>query len=592
MASFREKALQVVRGIASIPDRMISIAHKGFNTAVPAALPAYLGGGGPGGWVSNHWQESRQITGATFTAIKAVARTCAKSTVHVHAVGSRARKHLDKAMRMATKGLIPHEVVVALKASVVASESGDDSVPLPNDFPLVKLLRRPNRWMTQSQFLYQHAQQASATGTTLIWTRRNQFRQYDARGVPVQGELYIVPTGVTYPMPPSRENPDGAYRIMPIGSYGGYRPDLDGFSDGAWTNLMLSGGVIDGREINPVRWPHPIFLTDGLSPMAAGDLWIDIANQLDRATWAGCRNTLRPGYIFQLANGIEEPSKEESERFDMWISSRNAGIENVGKHMRLPKGIEIADSDRSVHELDYVNGRQAIMQDVQSLWAVPPIASGYQQAGAYAAYFAALLQFTEQAVDPVLQLLADDLEHDLAPAYGGDLEIKIVAPAINDKVQRENEFAIRADAHALTFNEFRKSINLPPYPDKIGDLPCGTPIGQLMAHALGIELTPEIATQMADGTFSGKPGEEGTAKIGQSSEPGDTGAANPKGQNPGANGKPKPPKKAGPNNVPVGRSYGGATSRNRVKEFIPIMLHPGAQINSTYLPKNGRNGKH
>lgn len=587
MASFRDIASTAFRGIASIPSRMISVVEKGFNTSVPQALPAYLGGGGPGGWVSNHYTESRQITGATFTAIRAVARTCAKATIHVHATGSRAKKHLDRAMRMETKGLIPTEVLIALKASVVASESGEDSVPLPNDFPLLQLLRNPNRWMTKSQFLYQHAQQASATGTTLIWTRRNEYRKFDNRGVPVQGEMYIVPTGVTYPMPPSREYPDGAYRIMPVGSYGGYRPDVDGFSDGAWTNLMLSGGIIDGREINPVRWPHPIFLTDGLSPMAAGDLWIDIANQLDRATWAGCRNTLRPGYVFQLANGIEEPSREESDRLDMWISSRNSGIENVGKHLRLPKGIEIADTDRSIHELDYVNGRQAMMQDVQSLWAVPPIASGYQQAGAYAAYFAALLQFTEQAVDPVLQLLADDFEADLAPAYGGELEIKLTAPPINDKAMKENEYAIRADAHALTFNEFRKSINLPPYPDRIGDLPCGTPIGQLMAHALGIELTPEIATQMADGTFSGTPGEGGAPKPTPGGEPGEPAKPKPVGKNPGTTGKPRSAGPGGP--PPAGRAYGGATSRNRVKEIVPILLHSGAQINPDLY---GRNGKH
>lgn len=590
--------------ILQLPDRLhAAVVGKGFNTAVPTGFTAYVGGGGPGGWASNHFTESKLVTGWAFTAIRAIARTCAKSVPQVHIIGRSARRRLDRAVKAHRKGLLSTEVLHHIKASVVSSQSGDDAMPAPSDDPLLRLLKRPNKWMTKAQFLFQHAQQASATGTTLIWTRRNGWGEFDRRGVPTQ--IYIIPTGVTYPVPPEPSQfPNGAYRVMPVGAFAGMRVDEDPFGDTSWTNLMITGGIIDGREMRPIRWPHPIFLTDGLSPMAAGELWVDIANQLDRATWHGMRNTLRPGYIFQMATGFEEPTKGESQRFDREIESRLMGLENVGRHMRLPKGVEIADSDRSVKELDYVNGRKAIGENVGSLWAVPPIAQGYQDPGAYAAYFAALLVHNEQACEPVLQLLADDLQDELAPAYGpdgGEREIKLPCPPVNDMQQRETELANRAQSGAITFNEYRKAIGMPPYPKRLGDLPVGSPIGQIMARELGIELEEALPNanngQQTPNTSSRQrqnDGEPGASKPNKMS--GDT------ARNPGASDKPTA--RMGPASDTGGAVRDKRTSRRdgqgeplrRQKsiedEFhVPIWLRPDSLLFGE-TPLNGLNGTH
>lgn len=481
----------VVSGLASLPRRLHGEVTKGLSgSQVPQGLPAYIGGGGPGGWVSDHGKESKQITSWAFIAINAIAACAAKAKPQIHFVGDAARGRVDKVVRMGRKGLISPDIVEAVKASVNASESGDDAVPVPSSHPLAMRLKKPNPYMTRAAFFFQHAQQCCSTGSTLLWTRRNNYAEFDPRGVPV--EAYIIPTGITYPIPPDGKTyPMGAYKVMPIGAFGGGNPGgSDPFGDFSWSNLMVSGGTIDGREIRPIRWPHPMFMTDGLSPMAAGDLWIDISNQLDRATWHAMKNTLRPGYVFEMEPNFEEPSKEESDRFDAWMASRNSGLDNVGKHARLPKGIRIADADRTARDLDYVNGREAIGQNVLSLWKVPPIAAGIQQAGAYAAYIASLYQFTEQAVEPILQLLSDDLEREWCPAYAeeGSLELRIPPPPVNDHEQKETALNNRAALGGITFNEWRKSINLPAYPKNIGDLPVGTHIGPLIADVLGIEL--------------------------------------------------------------------------------------------------------
>jgi hypothetical protein len=536
------------------PSAPVSAAEKGFNTAVPSQFPLYVAGGGPGGWASNHFVESRLVTGWTFAAVRAVARVCAKAQPICFATGARAADILHRAHKAHRKGLVPTEVYDHFKATVQASNhDGGDSVPLPPDFPLNRLLRRPNPWMTRGQFLFQHAQQSCATGTTLMWVRRDGVRRFDRRGTPRQ--LYIIPTGITFPVPPdAREYPNGAYRVMPVGTFGGMRPDADPFGDVSWMNLMISGGVVDGREVMPIRWPHVCFLTDALSPMDAGQLWIDVGNQLDRATWAGFKNTLRPGYIFQMQNAAEEPTREESDRFDAIIRSRLGGPDNVGRHMRLPKGVEIADADRSVRELDYANGRTAIGHNILGLFGVTPIACGFQEPGAYAAYYAAMISFMDQAVAPILQLLADALEHDLAPAFGGDIEVHVPTPPIHDKEQAEREHDLDCRYGYVTFNEARKRRKLPPLPADIGDLLIGTDVAGVLAKKLGIDLGEGVPDTTANPSST-----SGSSGPGGKPPPGSSPAGS---RQPGGTPGPDQPQRTGPasRTGPAGR-VGPAGSR-------------------------------
>lgn len=440
--------------------------HKG--------LPAYLGGQGPGGWASNHFAESQEVVGWAFCAVRAIARSCARAERKVFATGDRARKRIDRATKDYKRNRIPTSVWREYMKSITGSSDGDDAVPVGSANPLLKLINRPNPYQSPAQFQFQFAQQVCVTGTSLLWTRRNNYTEFDKRGVP--NRAYIIPTGIAAPLPPSTDSKYGAYMIMPIGSYGGAVTDEDGFADAAWSNLMLTGGVIDGRQIRPIRWPHPLFLTDGLSPMAAGELWIDVANQLDRTTWASFKNSLRPGMIFGLDPNTPEPNNEEMERFSKQLESRNSGVNNAGKHVLLPPGVGLQSRDGGPQELDYANGRQVIGRDVLALWATPPVACGVQEAGAYAAYFAALLQYYEQCIQPILDLLSDDATHEWAPAFGGEYEVKYSPPPINDAQQKLQELSLDVQARGITYNEYRKKMGYDEWPEPFGSMQVGKDI--------------------------------------------------------------------------------------------------------------------
>lgn len=472
------KGKDVLGGLNALVSQLAGNARqakkKGGVTSFHPALPAYLGGGGPGGWAYNHYAESKNVTGWTFCAVRAISRTCARAVVEILRVG-RAARNVYKAAKKALKTMKMTEAEFReVCKSFTASQSGDDAVPVPREHPAHRLLRRPNPWMSRAQFLFQCAQQLTVTGSALLWTRRNNYGGRDRRGQPVR--MYVIPTGLAAPLIPGDEMPAGAYRIMPVGSYGGANLDYDTFGDTSWTNLMLTGGVVDGRQVRPIRWPHPLFLTDGLSNMAAGELWIDMSNQLDRATWYGFKNTLRPGRVFSVGPDEEEPVGSEAERFEKELQAKVGGIENVGKSLWLPKGVQVVDKDPGVVDLDYVNGRKQAGDTVLALFSTPPIATGVQESGAYAAYFASLLQFTEQAIAPVLDLLGDELTHELSPAYGDpdDTEIHLKPPPVNDYQQKQSEWGLITQNRACTNNEFRQAFGLPPLDGRRGEWQVGT----------------------------------------------------------------------------------------------------------------------
>lgn len=570
----------ILSALSGLGDRLHGMAAGTGFTRLDPAFPQYVGGGGIGGWASNHWTESKLITGRAFTNIRAVARTCAKAVPQVLAVGGRFERTMRRAKSLHHQGRISSDVYRRVKAAVQASGDGGDAVPVSKLHPFQRLLNRPNPWMTRSQFLYQHAQQACATGTTLMWTRRNNWREGDPRGVP--GQLFIIPTAICNPQPPSALAPMGYYQIMPVGGFGGLRgPAADPWGDHSWSNLMLSGGQLDAREVRPMRWPHPLFLCDGQSPMDAGKDWLDIGTQLDRATWYGLRNTLRPGYIFQMATGFEEPSLGESIRFDREIASRIAGLDNVGRHMRLPKGIEIADADRSVQELGWIDGRQVIAGDIATLWAVHPVVTGQQPAGAYAAYVAAMIAFMEQAVEPVLALLADEWQDELAEGFGGELEVRLPAPKVHDQQQAMAEMQLRIDARCVSYNQVRKAYGDEPWGDW-ADLPVGSAaVDQLAAADLGIELPEVLANNgpspQTEPGARNRPNQPPPAAGGGPDRP-----RGPGDRSPAARNKPR----AGP---ATGKVSDVSTSRRKdVAQVVPAFIPGDARLNGFHSAKGRR----
>jgi hypothetical protein len=306
------------------------------------------------------------------------------------------------------------------------------------------------------------------TGTALVWLVRNQLGAV--------AEMYILPTALVTPRGPSPEYPDGGYWLSPIAQWGWAVPVT---TDSLWMagtlgTAMMAGIMIPARDVKPIRWPHPVFLTDGQSPLAAGSVWVDCAGQIDLACFYGLQNTERPGMMFSVDPSIA-PAQEDVIRFREDIKADSAGVPNTGRHLVLPPGVTADTRSRPPAEMDYPDGRTAYRDANLALHAVAPVACGISEAGNYGALWAGIKQTTELSVQPILSLIAGELSEVLSSqpgvsASGARVELTLTAPAIDDPQLLEQRLRTDIQAgNAVTVNEYRALRGLPPLPPDKGD---------------------------------------------------------------------------------------------------------------------------
>lgn len=441
----------------------------GQGTRVKGRDPRpYLAGQAPGLWASNHLEEANEVKGWNFVAIRTMSRMAASAETAVHHVVDprRERRNLERRSRLA-RAIGDRPTLRALRrrlerlksSAPTAQGTKEERRPAPYNDPLLRLLHKPNPNWSGSLFRFQVIQQLAATGSGILWCVRNQL------GVP--HELYVIPTGLCIPRMPTAEFPRGSYWITPLSSWGLAPLNQDGWVTGALGSALLTGAEVDARDCRPVRWPHPLYLSDGQSTASAIAMWIDVSNEMDRACWYGLQNTERPGMVFEQDPAID-PEQADKDQFREDLAAEHAGTPNTGKHLLLPKGIISRDRGRTPAEMDYQDGRLAYRDMILAAHGVSPVAAGIVGAGSYSQFWAAIKQTTELAVQPMLDLLGEEITQLLGNAWPDECrEVNYKARAIDDPQLLENRLAtdIRA-GNVLLVKEHRAMRGLPPLGDE------------------------------------------------------------------------------------------------------------------------------
>jgi hypothetical protein len=342
---------------------------------------------------------------------------------------------------------------------------------LPPSHRLVRFLRKPNPGKgSGAKLLFQISQQKALTGTAYLWIIRN--------GAGVPKEMYCVPTGLMIPLAPTAEYPAGRYQVSPLSAYAS--PEMDDFqAPGVLGSLLIAGGILDARDVAAIYWPHPLFPWEGQSPMDAGDMFVDVAEQMVRTRWYGLRNEPRPGMIFEQ-DKESNASEEELDAFVEGVREKKGGAEGTGKSFIMPRGLKMNRADRPADELDFENGWNQARDSNLALWRTPPVAAGITEPGSYAAYYVAARSWTDLCVQPELDLIAMELEEVLGPGFRQGqsehgFEIRLVAKSVDDG-QLENQRRNRlSQQKCITKDEMRAMEGLPPLPDGRGKVLCGEP---------------------------------------------------------------------------------------------------------------------
>lgn len=419
-----------LKSLFSKPD---SLAKSiGIGAAVRGSL-----GGSPGAWSSDHRKEAEQYDGWNYVAIKAILKQCGGAECQVF-FETEAPKKLAKSHNR---------------------EIPENFQELPSDHRLVKLLKRPNPNESGATFLQKIAMQIHLTGSAYIVKLRTMT------GLPV--EMYVIPTGWITPVAPTNEYPRGAFRIDDFrrGFVGS-----DGFAEmgNFW---FLAGTYIKPEDMIAIREPHPIEPCDGQSPVSAVALWSDTAKQVDQARWSHMKNGVNPSMVIS-PDKENAPTEEEATRATAKINQGYAGSQNAGKVIIAFAGSEVTPMGQTAEEMGYVGGADQLRNSILSAHGVPGSAAGITDGGSYAAFYANLLQFVTLTVQPLLNMIAEELARQL-PEFGDNIVIWLTAAQINDPDILERQLATDGTAKSITKNEQRALRGLPPRPD--GDVWVGDP---------------------------------------------------------------------------------------------------------------------
>ncbi len=375
------------------------------------------------------------------------------------------------------------------------SDGKKTATPARHDDPVVRLLDRPNYKQSWAEFSYAIMCQISLVGRAIVWQIPNAIGQ--------PAELWVIPLPLTQYMPPEPAFPMGSLWVTPI------------IASAMFSNSPLgSGGFvrIDIRDTRSFGWPHPFMPWESQSPLYAGRKIMDLSEEMDEATLSALRNGPLISQIIQVPAGTKQ---EEMERIEASINQNKAGVKNAGRVMVTNSDAIPIRSDRPPSEIDFVNGRDQARNQILAYHGVPPVACGMQEAGAYAAYYASMLQFIETMIQPTMKLLANIFEAWFRESFGlPNLSITIDAKSIVDpemeikaRKDRNEEIEAMASRGVITVNQYLSHYGMPERPD--GDVLIGQPPKPQEAKAGDAEPTED------DDVLPVDEGDESTTGISQ-----------------------------------------------------------------------------
>jgi len=432
------------RTVYGSADRPNTLTEKqaDHSKQVNETLRMSMMGQGPGWWASDHAEEAQHFTSWNYCAIHSKAKQAAQASIRVF---KRTPKKPDDTTR--TK-------------SSAHDQQEYDRTPLPPANDLVRLLEKPNPRWSGALWRYQIIQQLDLTGSALLWKVRDRGGKLS--------ELWVIPTALARPQMPSASYPLGAYWVTATGLFtltGGLAPIPSGSSVGA-----AAGILIDARDMHPIRWPHAILMADGQSPLNAGSVQTDLAEEIDQAAWAAMNNVVDPSVILSI-NGTQQVDAPELDRIEEMIKANRGGSAGRGK-IWIIQDCKPEQVHRSPAELDYKDSRTQARDGVLSIQGMPGVACGMpSDTGTYSAYYVQLKQAIELTIQPELDLIASELTRLLHEESGDEsLEVQISAKSFDDPEVMDRRLGVMIQAgNAVTVKEFRAQIGLPPFGDERDD---------------------------------------------------------------------------------------------------------------------------
>ncbi len=374
------------------------------------AAPYQLGQ--PGWWRDDHVEQLRNYQSWVYAAVNAIAQEVAMQRPFLH---------------------------------VNTGQADHEQRPLPHTHPLCRLLDNPNPWMTPWELWYLTAVNLELTGNCYWYAARMRL---GAVRLYAPAELWIIPTPWVRVLPDAQDYVK-AYQVTPPAG----PPEL-----------------FDPDEIIHLKYPNPLDLHYGLSPLQANALTVDANTELQKSRYQAFHAGQRPGIVLQTDQQLTEQTVR---RLEEKVQARFGGRENWHRPLVLEQGLKASPWTLSPAEMDYLNSSKMTRDEIFALFRVPgPVAGLVENLGLGAdIWFGARVMFCEGTIQPKLALIGQALTRDLGRRYGPDVTISFPDCSPRNQDQRRKDDALDARTGLRTYNEIRRARGLQPYPDPQFDRP-------------------------------------------------------------------------------------------------------------------------
>ena len=148
------------------------------------------------------------------------------------------------------------------------------------------------------------------------------------------------------------------------------------------------------------------------------------------------------------------------DRFKAQLTERYAGSENAKKFMILEGGADVKPFTTSPKEADYIKSREAIRDEIYSMFGVSKIILGYTEGVNYASSLTALNNFMLNTIQPIADLfIVSKLNTFIKQEYDERLYCKFEYDIVSDPAQKTTDMDMLKRNGAISINELREQYN-------------------------------------------------------------------------------------------------------------------------------------
>lgn len=163
---------------------------------------------------------------------------------------------------------------------------------------------------------------------------------------------------------------------------------------------------------------HPLDDHDGLSPLEAAQMSLDIHNAASRWNKSLLDNAARPSGALIYSAAAGNLTADQFERLKRELEEGFQGAMNAGRPMVLEGGLDWKALAMSPKDMDFIEAKNIAAREIALAFGVPPMLLGIPGDNTYANYAEANRSLWRQTVVPLVARLAAALEHWLLPAFG------------------------------------------------------------------------------------------------------------------------------------------------------------------------------